>query len=131
MATRTVRCVARTEQHTCENEYVCVCLSVRIRTDVEIEGNRVDVRGDQDREAIAEFAILPIALIRREIRSSMVKQLASSPDHMKPSTPPSFSFLPWVYPSSNPSILYPIFPCDLDSVLLCSISVGQGIGFGG
>lgn len=60
--------------------------------DTKNEGNRGDVREDRDREATAEFAILPTALIRREIRSSMVKQLASSPDHMKPSTPSSFSF---------------------------------------
>lgn len=65
----------------------------------DVEGNGVDVRRDRGREANAEFAILPTALIRREIRSSMVKQLASSPDHMKPSTPSSFSFLPLdVYP---------------------------------
>lgn len=77
--------------------HVCgwVCGYVRPRRDMgDIEGNGVDVRGDRDSEAIAEFAILPTALIRREIRSSMVKQLASSPDHVKPSTPSSFSFFP-------------------------------------
>lgn len=119
--------------------YECMCASLRLwRSQRHEERRKIEgmFARDRDREATAEFAILPTALIRREIRSSMVEQLASSPDHMKPSTPSSFSFLPpWTYPLSHP-ILYPfhhLFPRDLDSISLCSISgaVGEGEEDGG
>lgn len=77
--------------------FVYVCASLRLwRSQRNEERRKIEgmFARDRDREATAEFAILPTSLIRREIRSSMVEQLASSPDHMKPSTPSSFSFLP-------------------------------------
>ena len=103
---------------------MCAHLPVRVRDvggyrDTKTKGNREDVHEDRDREATAEFAILPTALIRREIRSSMVKQLASSPDHMKPSPllphfPSSLGISSFPPPHPLPPRL---FPRDFDSML--------------
>lgn len=95
---------------TCILWCACTCASLRHwRSQRHEERRRIEgmFARDRDREATAEFAILPTALIRREIRSSMVEQLASSPDHMKPSTPSSFSFLPPTLPPLG-HILFPI-----------------------
>lgn len=94
--------------------FVYVCASLRLwRSQRHEERRKIEgmFARDRDREATAEFAILPTSLIRREIRSSMVEQLASSPDHMKPSTPSSFSFLPGhISPFFSPPHPLPLLP---------------------